>query len=70
MIAADLCQPHYKNLLIIYLKYIAENVEIKIENPSASLKSLKIAKCPIIAKNVEKNQLKPMNGLNEKFPNT
>ena len=28
LIALDLCQPHYQNLLIILLKFIAKNVEI------------------------------------------
>ena len=30
MIALDLCQPHYQDLLIIYLKFTAKIVEIKI----------------------------------------
>ena len=33
LIALDVCQPHYQNLLIIYLKFIVKNVEIKIANP-------------------------------------
>ena len=32
MIALDLCQPHYQDLLIIYLKFTAKTVEIKISN--------------------------------------
>ena len=69
MIALDLCQPHYQSLLIIYLKFIAKNVEIKTINLSVSLKSLKITNFLITAKSVEK-KLKPMNGLIKKFPNT
>ena len=38
----DLCQPHYQNLLIIYLKFIAKNVEINTANLSVSLEGLKI----------------------------
>ena len=40
MIALDLCQSHYQNLLTIYLKFIAKNVEIKTANLSSSLKGL------------------------------
>ena len=32
MIALDLCQAHYQDLLIIYLKFTAKIVEIKISN--------------------------------------
>ena len=32
LIALDLCQPHYQDLLIIYLKFTAKIVEIKISN--------------------------------------
>ena len=32
LIALDLRQPHYQSLLIIYLKIIKKNVEIKIES--------------------------------------
>ena len=42
MIALDLCQPYYQNLLTIYLKFIAKNVEIKTVNLNVSLKDLKI----------------------------
>ena len=81
MIALDLCQPHYQNLLIIYLKFIAKNVEIKIANLSVSLKGLKVTNFLIIAKSVEKKQknktnkqrkkqLKTINALIKKFPNT
>ena len=54
MIALDLCQLHYQNLLIIYLKFIAKNVEIKTTNLDMSLKDLKITNFLIIAKIVEK----------------
>ena len=43
------------NLLIIYLKVIAKNVEIKTANLSVSLKGLKIIGFVVIAKSVEKN---------------
>ena len=39
LIALDLRHPHYQSLLIIYLKIIAKNVEIKIE---CELKGIKI----------------------------
>ena len=55
LIALDLCQPHYQNLLIIYLKFIAKNVEIKTANLSVSLKGLKKTKLLVIAKSVKKN---------------
>ena len=42
LIALDLCQPHCQSLLIIYLKFIAQNVEIKTVSLSVSLKGLKI----------------------------
>ena len=56
-------------MFIIYLKFIAKNVEIKTENLNVSLKDLKIKNFLIIANLVEK-QLKPINGLIKKFPNT
>ena len=64
MIALNLCQPHYQNLLIIYLTFIAKNVDIKTVNLSVSLKGLKMTK------SVKKTQSKSINGLIEKFPNT
>ena len=71
MIALDLYQPHYQKLLIIYLKFLAKNVEIKTENLTVSFKNLKITKFLIIAKSLEKKkQLKPINGIIKKFPNT
>ena len=54
MIALDLYQPHYQKLLIIYLKFLAKNVEIKTENLTVSFKNLKITKFLIIAKSLEK----------------
>ena len=42
LIALDLSQSHYQNLLIISLKYTVKNVEIKIANLNVSLKDLKI----------------------------
>ena len=72
MIALSLWQPHYENLLIIYLKFIARNVDIKTVNLSVSWKGLiitillRIAKS---AKNNKKNQSRPINGLIKKFPN-
>ena len=60
-------------LLIIYLKLIAKNVEIKNVNLILRLKDLKITKFIIIAKILKKKkkkQLKPINGLIKKFPNT
>ena len=43
------------NLLIIYLKVIAKNVEIKSANLSVSLKGLKITNFLITIKSVTKN---------------
>ena len=60
LIALDLCRPHYQNLLLIYLKSIAKNVDIKTVNLSMSLKGLKITNFLIIAKSV-KNTIKPVN---------
>ena len=70
MIALELYQLRYHNLLIVYLKFIVENVEIKTANLSVSLKGLKITYFLITTKSVEKKQLKPINGLIKKFPNT
>ena len=70
LIALHLCQPHYPSMLIIYLKFIAKNVEIKSVNLSVSLKGLKITNFLITAKGCRKKQLKPINGLIQKFPNT
>ena len=41
-IALDLCQTHYQNVLIIYLKFIAKNVDIKTANLSVTLKDIKV----------------------------
>ena len=51
LIALDLYQPLYQNLLIIYLKIIAKIVEIKTTNLRVSLKSLNFL---IIVESVEK----------------
>ena len=63
MIALDLSHPNYQNLLIIYLKFIAKDVEIKPANISISLKDLKTTNFLI-------KQLNPINGLIKKIPNT
>ena len=55
LIALDLSQSHYQNLLIIPLKYTVKNVEIKTANLNVSLKDLKITNFLIIARSVEKN---------------
>ena len=52
LIALDLRQPHYQNFLLIHLKRIAKNVEIKTANLSVSLKDLKITNFLIISKSV------------------
>ena len=71
LIALDLFQPQYQNLLIIYLKITAQIVEIKTVNLSVSLKILKMKSFLVIAKGVEKKTVKkPRNGLIEKIPNT
>ena len=57
LIALDLCQPHYQNFLLIHLKRIAKNIEIKTANLSVSLKDLKITNFLIISKSV--NAKKP-----------
>ena len=54
LIALDLFQPQYQNLLIIYLKITAQIVEIKTVNLSVSLKILKMTSFLVIAKGVEK----------------
>ena len=69
MIALDLFQLHYQNLLIIYLKFTAKNVDIKTANLNVSLKDLEITNFLIISISVE-NQLKAINWLIKKFPNT
>ena len=51
LIALDLYQPLYQNLLIIYLKIVAKIVEIKTTNLRVNLKSLNFH---IIAESVEK----------------
>ena len=70
VIALDLCQPLYQNLLINYLKILAENVEIKTENLSVSLKSLHNKKKIYICKECRKKQLTPINWLIKNFSNT
>ena len=73
MIALDLCQPHYQNLLIIYLKFIAKSVKgvkkekkVKSVYPSYGLKNNTLHyKC----NECKKRQLKPITGLIKKFPN-
>ena len=59
LIALDLYQANYQTLLIIYLKFSVKVVEIKTANLNASLDDLKLTKFLIIAKSVEKKQLKP-----------
>ena len=54
LIALELCRPYYQSFLIIYLKFIAKNVETKTVNLNVSLKDIKITNFLIIAKNVEK----------------
>ena len=70
MIASDLCKPHYQNLLIIYLEFIAKNVERKTADLDVISKGLKITKFLIGLVSVRKNYLKPINGLIKIFPNT
>ena len=60
MIALDLFQLHYQNLLIIYLKFTAKNVDTKTANLNVSLKDLEITNFLIISISVE-NQLKAIN---------
>ena len=57
-------QLRYKNLSIIYLKFIGKSVEIKTVNLSVS------NKFSYNCKKRRKEQLKPMNGLFKKFSNT
>ena len=54
LIVLELCRPYYQSFLIIYLKFIAKNVETKTVNLNVSLKDIKITNFLIIAKNVEK----------------
>ena len=56
--------------MIIYLKFTAKNVEIKIANLSVILLGLKIINYFTNATNVKKRQLKPINVLIKKFSNT
>ena len=69
MIALDLYQSHYQNLLTFDLKFIAKDVEIKTVNLSESLNDLKITNFLIDLLSIKK-QLKPINGLIKKLPNT
>ena len=70
MIALDLCQVHYQALLIIYLKFIAKNVKINTVNLNVSLKYLEVTNFLIGVVSARRKQLKPINGLIKKFPNT
>ena len=70
MIALDLSHPNYQNMLIIYLKFIAKDVEIKTANIRISLNDLKITNFLIDVVSVRKKQLNPINGLIKKIPNT
>ena len=68
MIALDLCQPHYRNLLIIYLNFTKKNA--KDVNQYVILLDLKIINYITNATNVKKKrQLKLINGLMKKFRN-
>ena len=53
-IALDLYQPYYQNLLILCLKFIAKNGEIKTANLRVSLNIVKIKNLLIGAVNVRK----------------
>ena len=64
LIVLDLCQPHYQNLFIIYLKFIAKNLDVKTVSLSLSLKGLKITKFLRTAKSVQKINTKKW--INEK----
>ena len=66
----DLCQPHYQVLLIIYLKFTAKNVEIKICESKCNFIRLKNNKFHYKCNEFKKRQFKPINGLFEKFSNT
>ena len=70
MIALDLSHPNYQNMLIIYLKFIAKDVEIKTANIRIGLKDLKITNFLIDVVSVRKKQLSPINELIKKIPNT
>ena len=70
MIASDLSHPNYQNMLIIYLKFIAKDVEIKTANIRIGLKDLKITNFLIDVVSVRKKQLNPINELIKKIPNT
>ena len=70
MIALDLSHPNYQNMLIIYLKFIAKDVEIKTANIRIGLKDLKITNFLIDVVSVRKKQLNPINELIKKIPNT
>ena len=52
LIALDLRQPHYQSLLIIYLKIIKKNIEIKIE---CEIKGLKMKQTFYNCKKSRKN---------------
>ena len=64
LIVLDLCQPHYQSLFIIYLKFIAKNLDVKTVSLSLSLKGLKIIKFLRTAKSVQKINTKKW--INEK----
>ena len=51
----DSYRPHYQNLLIRYLKFIAKNGEIKIVNLNVILLGLKIIDYITSVKNVNKD---------------
>ena len=71
MVVLGLCQPHYQNLLIIYLKVIVKNAEIKTVNLNVTdFKELKDNKPFYNCKECRKEQLKLINGLIKIFPNT
>ena len=70
MIVLDLCQPHYQKLLMIYLKLIAKKCGDKNCESKCEFKGLKNNKLSFNCKECRKKQLKPINGLMKKFPNT
>ena len=64
LIALDLSQSHYQNLLIISLKYAVKNVEIKTANLNVSLKDLKITNFLIGVMGVRKKTVKANKWIN------
>ena len=67
LIAIDLCQPQYQNLLIIYMKFKAKKWRNKNCKSQCEFKGLEKNKLSYRCNECKKKQLKLINGLIKSF---